>query len=77
MEGARAYQLELYLRESTPISSQPVTGMLVPARQKETPLSQMARQRLLSGQVYLWRVLAIGEDGTIIGESWFREIRMP
>ena len=72
-----AYQLELYVKRKTPVSGQPVTGMLIPARQKETPLSQIARQHLKAGQVYLWRVVAIGENGAIIGKSPLREIHAP
>jgi hypothetical protein len=55
----------------------PVTGMLVPGNQTSTKLSTAARTRLESGQVYLWRVQAIGADGAIIGESRLRELRTP
>lgn len=54
----------------------PITGMLVAGAQTGTALSETARAHLLSGQRYLWRVLAVGADG-IIGESTVREIRMP
>ena len=54
-----------------------VTGMLVPGAQTQTVLSGMARRRLESGRTYLWRVRAIGEDGTVIGESPMREIHAP
>ena len=55
----------------------PVTGLLVPGTQTRTPLSATARAHLVSGQSYLWRVLAIGGDGSIVGESPIRELRMP
>jgi hypothetical protein len=59
------------------LSRPPVTGLLVPGKQTRVPLSAMARQHLLPGRAYLWRVLAIGEDGTIIGASPMRELRTP
>ena len=55
----------------------PVTGMLVPGNQTTTTLSLNARQRLTPGRAYLWRVLAISEDGTVIGQSPMREMRTP
>ena len=55
----------------------PVTGMLVPGAQTRAVLSGAARSHLVSGQSYFWRVLAIGGDGTIVGESPVRELRMP
>lgn len=55
----------------------PITGMLVPGNQTTTTLSANARQRLTPGRAYLWRVLAISEDGTVIGQSPMREIRAP
>ncbi len=55
----------------------PVTGMLVPGNQTATTLSANARQRLIPGRAYLWRVLAISEDGTVIGQSPMREMRTP
>jgi hypothetical protein len=55
----------------------PVTGMLVPGARTRTTLSDTARGHLISGQRYLWRVLAIGNDGNIVGESAVRELRMP
>lgn len=55
----------------------PVTGMLVPGTQTRAVLSGAARSHLVSGRSYLWRVLAIGGDGSIVGESPVRELRMP
>jgi hypothetical protein len=77
MSGARAYQLELYAKQGTSVSSQPVTGMLVPSKQQETPLSPMALKHLEPELIYLWRVIAIGENGATIGISTLREIRSP
>ena len=93
--GARAYQLELYLKPrvagdtlpdlggavstapQTLPQTFPVTGMLVPGEKTRTALSDSARTHLQSGQRYLWRVLAIGSDGNISGESSIREIELP
>lgn len=55
----------------------PVTGMLLPGNQTTTTLSANARQRLTPGRAYLWRVLAISDDGTVIGQSPMREMRTP
>lgn len=55
----------------------PVTGMLVPGTQTKTTLSASARTHLPPGGRYLWRVLAIGGDGSVIGQSPVREIRLP
>jgi hypothetical protein len=51
--------------------------MMVAGARTRTTLSEAARARLISGQNYLWRVLAIGNDGSVIGESSVREVRMP
>ncbi len=59
------------------LSRPPVTGMLVAGRQTSTALSSAARMHLIPGQVYLWRVQAIGADGAIIAESAPRELRTP
>lgn len=55
----------------------PVTGMMVPGTATRTTLSDTVRAHLISGQRYLWRVLAIGPDGDVIGESAVREVRIP
>lgn len=58
-------------------STPPVTGMLVVGTQTQASLSATARSHLQPGKIYLWRVLAIGGDGSIVGESPIREIRLP
>lgn len=55
----------------------PVTGMLIAGNQTRATLSDSVRVHLTSGQNYLWRVLAIGTDSNVIGESAVREVRMP
>jgi hypothetical protein len=96
IRGARAYQLEIYLKPSTTAdglpdlggepmntaptsvpSTPPTTGMLVSGAQTRTILSSAARSHLIAGRTYVWRVLAIGGDGSVVGESPARELRMP
>jgi len=55
----------------------PVTGMIVPGKQTSTTLSSNARQRLTPGRAYLWRVLAVDKEGTVVGQSPMREMRTP
>lgn len=55
----------------------PVSGMLVAGKQTQTVLSATARSHLHPGSIYLWRVLAIGEDGRIVGLSPVRELHLP
>lgn len=55
----------------------PVTGMLVPGQQTRVTLSGLARLRLEPGRGYLWRVLAIGPNGAVIGATAVRELRTP
>ncbi len=59
------------------LSRPPVTGLIVPAKQTRTPLTPAVRQHLEPGKAYLWRVLAIGADGAVIGQSPMRELRTP
>ncbi len=59
------------------LSRPPVTGMLVTAQQTRTPLSAAARAHLVPGQIYLWRVQALGDDGVAFAESQPRELRTP
>jgi len=55
----------------------PVTGMLVPGKQTSVVLTASARTHLKTGKAYFWRVLAIGADGNVIGQSPMREVRTP
>ena len=57
------------------LSRPPVTGMILPGGQTDTALSTTARRHLRSNGAYLWRVLAIDEDGAIVAVSQVREIR--
>lgn len=55
----------------------PTAGLLIPGDQTSVPLTALARNHLTSGRAYLWRVLAIGPEGNVIGESPLRAIRVP
>ena len=59
------------------LSRPPVTGIILPGGQTETALSTTTRRHLRSNGAYLWRVLAIDEDGAIVAVSQVREIRAP
>jgi hypothetical protein len=59
------------------LSRPPVTGMLITGRQTRAALSAVARQHLQPGRSYFWRVLAIGEGGSVVGVSPVRDIRVP
>ncbi|MDD5389676.1 MAG: hypothetical protein PHD37_10040 [Gallionellaceae bacterium] len=55
----------------------PAAGIVVPGGQSGVTLSAMARTHLKSGGAYLWRVLGLGKDGVVLGESSWRVIRVP
>lgn len=59
------------------LQAPPVAGVLLPAARTSAVLSAAARRHLEPGQAYLWRVLAIGPDGSVIGVSPPRELRTP
>jgi hypothetical protein len=95
VRGARAYQLQIYVKQRLPGDSlpdlggepgvplpalpqgPPVTGLLVPGAQSRASLGAATRGHLPPGQTFLWRVIAIGGDGSVVGESPVREIRTP
>ncbi len=54
-----------------------ITGMVVAGNQTRIGLSATARSHLVPGRSYLWRVLAVGKDGNVVGESPVREMRVP
>jgi len=55
----------------------PVTGMLIAANETRAVLSPIVRARLKQERILLWRVRALDANGTVIGESAVREVRMP
>jgi hypothetical protein len=59
------------------LSSPPAAGMIVAASQTEIVLSSITRARLRPRSTYFWRVQAIGDNGTIIGSTQTRQLRVP
>lgn len=57
------------------LSRPAVTGMFISGSRTRAVLSPTTRQHLLPGRRYLWRVLAIGQDGSVVGVSPMRELR--
>jgi len=59
------------------LSRPPIAGMLVAAKQNQTTLSAATRAKLQQRRSYFWRIQAISEDGSVIGEAQVRELRVP
>jgi hypothetical protein len=57
------------------ISGPPLTGMVVPAERTRTVLSALTLGHLRAGESYLWRVLALDEQGRVVGASPLRRLR--
>jgi hypothetical protein len=55
----------------------PRAGLLVPGAQSRASLGAATRGHLPPGQSFLWRIIAIGGDGSVLGESEVRELRTP
>ncbi len=85
--GASAYRLEIHVAPHTvgpgdaltrrTENGRPLTGMLIPSGWSHTTLSPVTRNHLGEGREYLWRVLAIAADGSIIAVSPLRGLRLP
>lgn len=74
--GTAAYQVELY--EDPPArGAAPATGLLVGGGTEQAPLSHLVFSHLLPGRSYLWRVVAFGPDGAVLGESPLRRLVAP
>lgn len=54
-----------------------VAGKIVPGNQTSLSLSDFSIQHVVHGRSYMWRIRAIGQDGTVIGQSTLREIVYP
>ena len=74
VEGTEAGGYESAKNPNT-LAGAPVTGKLVPATTTRLSLSTISRERLQPGYRYWWRIIAIGEDGSVISQSPVREIR--
>jgi len=64
-------------RKTSEVEGPPVTGMMLPGEMREISLSKLVRGHLKAGQGYWWRVRAIGNDGSVIGESPLVAFRTP
>ena len=85
VEGATAYQLELYPApgngsrpdDAAIDDDTPASGILVPGNTTGIGLGALSRSHLRHGRTYYWRVLAIGAKGRLLSRSPLREIRAP
>lgn len=91
VDGANAYQLELYIVDSIPTTDpiqnalridasvlknkKPEAGLLIPAKETSLSLSTLARGMLKQQQSYYWRIIAIGNNGKILTTSSIKTIR--
>lgn len=58
------------------VSGRPVSGMLLPRDRQAAELSALAAEHLLPGREYLYRVIALGEQGRVLGASPLRRVRV-
>ncbi len=56
--------------------SQRVTGLLLPASEREARLTELAWEALVPGRAYWWRVVAVAEDGSELGSSELQRARV-
>ncbi len=54
-----------------------VIGKIVPGEQTSATFASFSEQHLKHGYTYLWRIRAIGANGTVVGQSDFRKILYP
>jgi len=62
-------------KNAAKISGPPLTGMVVPAERTRTVLSALTLGHLRTGESYLWRVLALDDQGRVVGASPLRRLR--
>lgn len=65
------------LVETRALERPPIGGVVVPASKTEVALEPITRERLASGHTYLWRVVAVGPEGAILGTSPLSELVVP
>jgi hypothetical protein len=65
------------LVEAAALGRPPIGGVVVPASRTEAGLEKLTRERLTSGHTYLWRVIAVGPEGAILGTSPLSELVVP
>lgn len=73
---ARNYLLEFYEVPSVE-DREPAAGMVLPGGASRAVLSQATERNFLPGRTYWWRVVALGPDGELLGQSALRELLTP
>jgi len=74
--GAHNYLLEFY-EMPTAEGREPAAGMVLPGGASRAALSQATEHSLQRGRTYWWRVVALGPDGVLLGQSALRELLTP
>lgn len=74
--GTLNYLLEFYELPTTE-GQEPAAGMILPGGTNRAVLSQATERNLQPGRTYWWRVVALGPDGVLLGQSALRELLTP
>lgn len=74
--GARNYILEFY-EAPTAEGGEPAAGMVLAGGDSRATLSKVAERSLEPGRSYWWRVVALGPEGVLLGQSPLRELLAP
>lgn len=78
MPQSRTYMLQFYPADGpAEPEAPPLAAVLVPGDSHSTTVEPLTWRRLETGSRYRWRVRALGEDGSVIGLSDWREILTP
>lgn len=59
---------------SPSLERQPVSGVIVPASETEVSAARAFGDKLAAGKAYVWRIVAIGAEGRLLGESVLQEV---
>lgn len=71
--GAQNYLLEFYEVPSAE-GREPKAGMVLPGGASRATLSQATERNFQPGRTYWWRVVALGPNGVLLGQSALREL---
>ena len=74
--GTRNYLLEFY-EVPNPEGQEPAAGMVLPGSANRAALSLATERNFQPGRTYWWRVVALGPDGALLGQSALRELLTP
>ncbi|MDZ7736092.1 MAG: hypothetical protein U5P41_08305 [Gammaproteobacteria bacterium] len=78
LPDGRAYMLQFYPAGGPDEpEAPPLAAVLVPGDSHSTTVEPLTWRRFETGSRYRWRVRALGEDGSLIGLSGWREILTP